>query len=148
MIKPKEVVLKNSDGEEKTFTISKIPAVDARKVLSMYPISNMPKVGDYQVSEEAMYLLMRYVSVSIEGREQALTTRALIDNHVDDGEQLIRLELEMLRYNTSFFQPGRNSDFFGTIIRKYLPLIIQTLTDSLPQSLRQVMPRSPNSKQP
>lgn len=136
LIKPKEVVLKNSDGDEKTFTISKIPAVDARKVLAMYPVANMPKVGDYAVSEEAMYLMMKYVAVEIDGRTQQLTSKALIDNHVTDGEQLVRLELAMLGYNTSFFQQGGSSDFCGAILRKYLPLIIQTVTDSLQQSSR------------
>lgn len=146
LIKPKEVTLKNSDGVEKTFTISKIPAVDARKVLAMYPVANMPKVGDYAVSEEAMYLLLKYVAVEIDGRYQMLTSRALIDNHVTDGEQLVRLELAMLQYNTSFFQHGGNSDFFAVIVRKYLPLVIQTVMDSLPQSLRRGTLPSQNSK--
>ncbi len=111
----------------------------------MYPVSNMPKVGDYQVSEEAMYLLMKYVAVQIDDRQQQLTSRALIDNHVSDGEQLVRLELAMLQYNTSFFQQGGNSDFFGAIIRKYLPLIIQTVTASLPQLSQRGTQRSQNS---
>lgn len=148
LIKPKEVSLKDSDGGEKTFIISKIPAVDARKVLAMYPVANMPKVGDYAVSEEAMYLMMKYVAVQLEDRQQPLTSRALIDNHVTDGEQLVRLELAMLQYNTSFFQNGGNSDFFAAIIRKYLPLITKTLMDSLPQLSRRATPPSPNSKQP
>lgn len=146
LIKPKEVVLKDSDSIEKTFTISKIPAVDARKVLAMYPVANMPKVGDYSVSEEAMYLMLKYVEVDLGDRKQALASRALIDNHVTDGEQLVRLEMAMLQYNTSFFQQGRNSDFFAVIIRKYLPLVIQTAMDSLPQSLRQATQPSQNSK--
>lgn len=149
LIKPKEVTLKDSDGGEKTFIISKIPAVDARKVLAMYPVANMPKVGDYSVSEEAMYLLMKYVAVQVtEERQQQLTSRALIDNHVSDGEQLMRLEMAMLQYNTSFFQNGGNSDFFAAIIRKYLPLITKTLMDSLPQLSRRATPPSPNSKRP
>lgn len=146
LIKPKEIVLKDSDGNEKTFVISKIPAVDARKVLAMYPVANMPKVGDYEVSEEAMYLMLKYVAVDLGDRQQQLSSRALIDNHVTDGEQLVRLELAMLQYNTSFFQLGGNSDFFAAIVRKYLPLIIQTVTDSLPQLSRRAMPPSQNSK--
>lgn len=145
LIKPKEVTLKDSDGGEKTFIISKIPAVDARKVLAMYPMANMPKVGDYTVSEEAMYLLMKYVAVQVtEERQQQLTSRALIDNHVSDGEQLMRLEMAMLQYNTSFFQNGGNSGFFEGIVRKFLPLIIQTVTDSLQPSLQRGTQRSQN----
>lgn len=135
LIKPKEITVKDSDGDEKTFIISKIPAVDAREVLSKYPTANIPKVGDYRTSEDAMMLMLKYVAVPIEGREPIkLANKALINNHVVDGEQLMRLELEMLQYNTSFFGKGGNSDFLGGLIRKYLPLIIQTATASLPQS--------------
>lgn len=135
LIKPKEIAVKDSDGDEKAFIISKIPAVDAREVLSKYPTANIPKVGEYRTSEDAMLLMLKYVAVPIEGREPIkLTSKALINNHVVDGEQLMRLELEMLQYNTSFFGKGGNSDFLGGLIRKYLPLIIQTATASLPQS--------------
>lgn len=135
LIKPKEIAVKDSDGDEKTFIISKIPAVDAREVLSKYPTANIPKVGEYRTSEDAMLLMLKYVAVPIDGREPIkLTSKALINNHVVDGEQLMRLELEMLQYNTSFFGKGGNSDFLGGLIRKYLPLIIQTATASLPQS--------------
>lgn len=135
LIKPKEIAVKDSDGDEKTFIISKVPAVDAREVLSKYPTANIPKVGEYRTSEDAMLLMLRYVAVPIDGREPIkLTSKALINNHVVDGEQLMRLELEMLQYNTSFFGKGGNSDFLGGLIRKYLPLIIQTATASLPQS--------------
>ena len=142
LIKPKEIAVKDSDGDEKTFIISKIPAVDAREVLSKYPTANIPKVGEYRTSEDAMMLMLRYVAVPIEGREPIkLTSKALINNHVVDGEQLMRLELEMLQYNTSFFGKGGNSDFLGGLIRKYLPLIIQTATASLPQSSKPGMQR-------
>lgn len=138
LIKPKEIAVKDSDGDEKTFIISKIPAVDAREVLSKYPTANIPKVGEYRTSEDAMLLMLKYVAVPIEEREPIkLTSKALINNHVVDGEQLMRLELEMLQYNTSFFGKGGNSDFLGGLIRKYLPLITQTLMDSLPQSSKQ-----------
>ena len=53
LIKPKEITVKDSDGDEKTFIISKIPAVDAREVLSKYPTANIPKVGEYRTSEDA-----------------------------------------------------------------------------------------------
>lgn len=138
LIKPKTVMVADSDGNEKPFIISKIPAVDAREVLAKYPTSNLPKVGDYDTSREAMLIMMKYVAVEIDGRDEplCLTTQSLIDNHVEDGEQLMRLEMQMLGYNTSFFGKGGNSDFLEGLIRKYLPLIIQTATDSLQQSFK------------
>jgi len=60
---------------------------------------------------------------------------------------LIRLEFEMLRYNTDFFGIAGSQDFLGSLIKKYLPLITSTLMDSLPPSLRQALQQEPNSKQ-
>ncbi|MEM8085904.1 hypothetical protein Q4R24_17360, partial [Morganella morganii] len=103
LIKPKEVAVKDADGVEKTFIISRLPAITGREILAKYPLSNAPKIGDYEVSKDAMLKMMAYVCVPVSGEEIPLKTQALIDNHVPDGESLIRLELEMLKYNTSFF---------------------------------------------
>ncbi|VDY34656.1 Uncharacterised protein [Morganella morganii] len=90
----------------KTFIISRLPAITGREILAKYPLSNAPKIGDYEVSKDAMLKMMAYVCVPVSGEELPLKTQALIDNHVPDGESLIRLELEMLKYNTSFFGKG------------------------------------------
>lgn len=50
--------------------------------------------------------MMAYVCAVSDGEEIPLKTQTLIDNHVPDGESLIRLELEMLKYNTSFSGPA------------------------------------------
>ena len=132
LIKPKDVEIKDSDGDVKTFIVSKIPAIPMREVMAKYPVSNIPKLGEYNVSEEVMQLLMRYVAVRLEdGREIALVNKALINNHVVDGEQLLRIEYAMLQYNTSFFGQGNLSTFLSGLIAKHLPLLIQTVTDSL-----------------
>ncbi|MDK7224395.1 hypothetical protein QP468_14320, partial [Proteus mirabilis] len=71
------------------------------------------------------------------------------DNHVPDGEALIRLELEMLKYNTSFFGKDGSQGFLQFLLNKItgsLPSIIKTLMASLPSSSQPVSPRSPNSK--
>lgn len=131
LIKPKTVTLKNRDGEEKEFTISRFPATVCREIMAKYPLSNLPKLGEYKASEEAMLLLMGYVAVSIEGREQRLTTKALIDNHVDDGIQLTRLEIEMIDYNTGFFGLGGNRSFLDCLLQKFkqsiTPMLIPLL---------------------
>lgn len=138
LIKPKEVQIKDVDGNEKTFIISRLPATVGREILAKYPVSNIPKLGEYNASVEAMVLMLSYVAVQATPEHQIrLTTKALIDNHVTDGEQLLRLEFEMLGYNTSFFGQGNPSGFFEGLIKKYLPLIIKTLTDSLQQSSAQ-----------
>lgn len=148
MIKPKEFAAKDYEGAEKTFIISKLPATLGREILAKYPVSNIPKLGEYQSSEEAMLKLMAHVGVPIEGRDEPLrlTTRTLIDNHVADGEQLLRLEMAMLEYNYSFFGKGGASTFFVGLVQKHLPSIIKTLTDSLPPSLVRDLQASPTSK--
>jgi hypothetical protein len=150
LIKPKDVQIKDCDGNEKTFIISRLPAIPMREVMAKYPVSNIPKLGEYQASKDVMKLLLSYVAVRIdEGqREVALTNEALINNHIVDGEQLLRVEYAMLQYNTSFFGQGDLSTFLHGLIAKHLPLLIQTVTDSLAASspVTRDLSRSPNSK--
>ena len=149
LIKPKDITIKDLDGVERPFIISRLPATVGREILSKYPVANAPKIGDYGVSSEAMRLMLKYVAIPRDMADPlCLTTQALIDNHVPDGQSLIKLELEMLRYNTDFFGIGSNQDLVGSLIHKYLPLIISTLTDSLPPSLLQGLQAGQNSKRP
>lgn len=151
LIKPQDVEIKDCEGNVKTFIISRIPAIPMREVMAKYPVSNIPKLGEYQASKEVMLLLMRYVAVRLEdGRELQLVNTALIDNHVTDGEQLLRIEYAMLQYNTSFFGQGDLSTFLRELIAKHLPSIIQTVTDSLRASspAARELSASPNSKRP
>lgn len=146
LIKPQTVAVKDRDGIEHSFVISRLPATVGREILAKYPVANVPKLGDYGTSTEAMLLMMRYVGIERDdGSILTLKTQALIDNHVPDGEALIRLELEMLKYNTSFFGLAGNSDFVGSLLQKYLPLVIKTLMDSLPPSLLNGSQPSQNS---
>lgn len=141
LIKPKQIMVKDADGVEHEFTISRLPATVGREVLAKYPTANAPKVGDYETSKGAMLLMMRYVSKQLsDGSEITLTTQALVDNHVPDGEALIRLEIEMLKYNTSFFGSAGSQDFMGFLLSKVedsLPRIMKTLIRSLQSSLPQ-----------
>lgn len=136
LIKPKEVQVKDVDGNLHTFTISRLPATVGREVLAKYTFSNMPKAGDYQQSQEVLVLLMSYVAKHVDDLEIRLKTQSLIDNHVPDAEALLRLEIEMMRYNTSFFANGSASSLLDLALEKIadaLPKIIETLTRSLPQ---------------
>jgi len=110
MIEPKEIEL---DGRK--YVISKLPATVGREIITQYPISNIPKVGDYKASKELMLKLMSYVAVNIDGQELRLTTEDLINNHVRNGEVLISLEKEMFAYNFDFFTNGNLSSFLGTL---------------------------------
>lgn len=150
MINPETITVTDATGAEHEFVISSMPAIDGRYVLSQYPLSNMPKTGDYGVSRDAMLVMMRYVGkVQSNGETLNLTSEALINNHVPDAEALIRLEIEMLKKNTSFFQKGSASGFLDYLLKKVgdsLPSIIKMLTDSLQQSFPQDSQATANSK--
>lgn len=147
MLEPKELSLTDASGKVRNFIISKFSAIAGREIVTKYPVSNIPKLGDYQQSEEVMLKLMAFVqAVPDEGAPIALTTRALIDNHVGDWETLAKIEWAMMELNCSFFNKGLSSGFLESISQKAATWIIQTLIPSLERSLRAVKQASENSK--
>lgn len=145
MIEPKEIQLKNQKGEIKTFVITKFPAVAGREIVTKYPVSNIPKIGEYKQSEEIMLKLMTYVGVvTSAGTTQMLTTRDLVDNHCGDWETLGRLEWAQLEYNCSFFAKGLSSGSLESISQKAVTWISKMLTASLAASSQTGKPPSTN----
>lgn len=146
LLKPNPIKVSDQSGVEKEYIISKIPAVQAREIITQYPISAIPKIGDYKVNESIMFKLMSYVAVTLEsGKLQRLTTQELINNHVPDYEVLLRLEAAMIDYNTSFFTKGTGSTFFALIAEKAKPKILEILTALQEQSSPKAAPPSTNS---
>lgn len=129
LIQPKEIEING-----KTYRISKFPATVGREIVAKYPVSNMPKLGDYKVSEEVMIKLMNYVEVVLPERSIRLSTRELIDNHVPDWEVLAKLEWEMLQYNCSFLTDGKSLSFLEKLARLAEQKISEILTASLGKS--------------
>lgn len=132
---PKEITVKSQDGQERVYIISKFPTIAGREIVAKYPVSAMPKVGDYEVNQEVMLKLMAFVAVKTDNGELRLTTSTLVDNHVPDWESLAKIELEMIGYNCSFFQNGKASTFLENIKAESQKLISSTLTDSLERLL-------------
>lgn len=129
LIDPKEVQITTQSGGVKTFVLSKFPAIQGREIIAKYPLSAMPKLGDYAVNEETMLKLMTFVGVPRENMEpMQLSTRALVDNHCGDWETLARVEFAMMEYNVSFFGNGKGSTFLEAITRKAQAFLSQTLT--------------------
>lgn len=137
LLEPKFVTI---DGKE--FILSKFPAVAGREIIAKYPLSAIPKVGDYKVNEETMLKLMRYVAVPGNDPQHPLTlsTIALIDNHVGNWETLAKIEIEMLEFNCSFFRNGRISTFLEDTARKVPTWITRILTDLSRQLSQQEKP--------
>lgn len=129
MIDPKELII-----DDKTYILSKFPAVAGREILAKYPLSGIPKLGDYTVNEETMLKLMTHVAVQVGDTTLRLTSRALVDNHVKSWEVLAKIEIAMLEYNCSFFQNGRVSRFFDDIAQK-LPTWISKMLMGLSEQL-------------
>lgn len=136
MIEPKEIEIRG-----RKYIISKLPATVGREVLFKYPTSNIPKIGDYAVSQEIMLKLLSYVAVPLEdGRQIELNTQALVDNHVPNAETLILLEKEMFMYNYDFFQDGTASAFLTALEKRAIQKgseILTTLLGHLSQAAKQ-----------
>lgn len=141
MIEPQEIEI---DG--KKFVISKYPATVGREIISKYPIANMPKIGEYAVSDEIMLKSMSYVGVPRDGGHAPLmlTTRALVDSHTGSWETLAKLEKAMLEYNCSFLQSGRIVEMLKDIALKYQPVLSKILTGLSAQSSPAEKPASKN----
>lgn len=128
------------------FIISKLPAVEGREVFSKYASSNVPKVGQYEASEAIMLKLMTYVQrVPADGSEPIqLSTKVLVNNHVPNWEVLTKLEWQMLKYNFSFFQNGKASDFLKNVGALAKSEASKMLTDLLGKSLQAAKQHSEN----
>lgn len=139
LIKPKEFVI-----NEKTYILSRFPAVEGREIACKYPTSAIPKLGDYETNEQTMFKLMSYVCAVINGEKVRLDNRALINNHVEDWETLMKIEAAMIEYNASFFQNGRISSFFEDFAQNVQVWISSTMTNSLHSLFKNDTPVSTN----
>lgn len=137
MLEPKAVAVKTQAGVEKPFIISKFDCITGREIVASYPLSALPKVGDYKVNEQVMLKLMAFVAVDMGGGSFVrLSTPELVRNHVPDWETLARLEMLTLEYNVSFFGRAEISTFLSDLIPKAQAWITKILTDSSAQSLK------------
>lgn len=116
------------DGKEYKYILSDFPAVEGREIIVKYPMSGLPKIGDYAVNEETMLKLMNYVAVNIGGQIIRLSTRDMINNHCPNPEALITVEAAMMVKNCSFFRDGRSHDLFDNLIQICLTKVSEILT--------------------
>lgn len=145
-LEPEEFVIELSDGSTKTFTISKFPAIVGREIVCKYPMSALPKLGDYAVNEQTMLKLMSYVAAETDGVSTQLKNATLVNNHVPGAKELLKIELKMLRYNFDFFPEGKISNFLNSIKAMLRQLSSSISTDSLVQLLQTEKQPSKSSK--
>lgn len=145
MLEPKVVTIKTQSGVEREYTISKFDCISGRKIIASYPLSSLPKIGDYGQNEAAMVELMAFVAVTLPGGAVVrLSTLELVRNHVPDWETLARLEMATLEYNVSFFGRAEISAFLNDISQKAQVWIMKTLTDLSAQSSKAGEPPTPS----
>ena len=146
LLEPKHFTVKTQAGTDKSYVLSKFPAIAGREIVAKYPVSLVPKLGDYAVNEETMLKLMSFVGVEMPGGGPPLplASRTLVDNHVPDWETLARVEWAMMEYNTSFFGQGPGSTSFADFGQNLKAWITSTLTDLLAQSSAKAKPPSKN----
>lgn len=132
------------DGGTKSFIIHKFDAISGREIVTQYPTSGLPKLGDYKTNEDIMFKMMCFVKVKTGDTEVTLNSRDLVNNHVPDWETLMRLEAALMEYNCSFFRNGKISNFLGDLAEKAPELILSMLTTLSEQLLPKNTPPSEN----
>lgn len=142
LLKTKDAVFTDQDGVDHTYILSKFPAVEGREILCQWPITSLPKVGDYHANQDVMYKLMSYVGVPQKDKDPLrLTTKELINNHAPDAMVLMAIESHMFKYNFGFFLEEKALTFFERLMQMVDSKISSMLTASL-------QPSSPTEKQP
>lgn len=128
LIKPSELTITDQDGTIRTFILSNFDAVTGREIVALYPLTGIPKIGDYEANKKTMMKLMSYVAVMVNGQPLRLTTEALINNHCGDFETLMKIEMSMMEKNCSFFRNGKTYDLLEKMVEIFLTKFSETLT--------------------
>ncbi len=134
MIKPKTITVKDIDGQQREFIITRFPATDGMEILYKLPTAALPKIGDFDTLKEARNDIFKFVYVNIGEKDMPLSTKALIDNHTGDAETAIKVMKEIIEYNYSFFQNGILSVFLERVAKKIPDIAQEILTRFSQQS--------------
>jgi hypothetical protein len=103
------------DLNGKTYIIHKFSPIEGRRIVTSYPLTALPSIADYEKNEEAMLQLMKFVDVVVDGNPLRLETAALVNNHIPEWKDLVKIELETLKFNCPFITDD-NIRNFGQII--------------------------------
>lgn len=134
MIKPKEVEITDLDGETKTYIIGRYPATEAQEIMYRLPISGLPKIGDFEALKSVRDDVFKYIAVKTDGGEVELKTKALIDNHVNGGEAMMRLMGASLDYNFEFLGKLVRQNFLSSLSEKVRDTAMSFLKEFSQQS--------------
>lgn len=149
LIKPKTIKLRDLDGDEHEFIVSRYPATVATEILVRFG-SSLPKTSSAEELMEFADLAFAYVAKEIDGVPVRLTTRALRDNHIPAGyDPMLRLIVELTQHNTNFLSGAGNRGLKGyllDLIQDLAPQITKTLAQFSQQSSANDTQHSQSSK--
>lgn len=115
----------------KKYVATKFRPTVGRRIVAGYPITMMPKVGNYDDNEALMVLLMSHVSVVTESGLLPLTTIELINNHVPSWENLVEIEYKVLSFNCPFM----STDKLAPLTEMIKTLAAEHLADTIKSAM-------------
>lgn len=123
----------------KTYIINKFGAIAGRAIVAQYPLTMILQNKEYVRNEEVMMRLMSHVEIVLsDGSTQALTTRALIDNHVADWSDLVSIELAALKYNAPQFFDGTAGSLLSKADNWLSAKLSEIMANAIGENLRNV----------
>lgn len=135
LIKPLDITITDIDGIDRSYRISRFPAVVGLEIIAKVPSNVATLSKQLPHLKELVLQMCKYIAVDAptdDGgtHEITLSTQALIDNHVPDGQTLLRLLFELIRHNTSFFGRADQSiqEFLMGRLAVLYPKVIPMLT--------------------
>lgn len=124
LLEPKEVEI---DGQK--FLISKMPCTVGQKVLVNLPQGFIPIFSEFTKYEQYIYEMLSYCQRVYDDKDNVpLTTKAIIDNHVNSVETLLKLEWHCIEHNYGFFAPERVAPLLNGKLSKYHFNLTEILT--------------------
>lgn len=134
LLEPKTIEIQLSNGQKRNYIISKFPAMAGIEIVSNFPFSALPKIGEWSKCEAMILKIMSYVEYeTVPGIKLPLTTIELINNHVPSWEDLSKLLIKMFEYNCSFFQNGLFQTLGQRITQDLPQWIVKIFTQCLQQ---------------
>lgn len=136
----KEIIVKDRNGKESEFRLTQLSAMDSLK-LTIMGVTNgvttlLPKLAnDEELLEKFTIMIMKNVEKKIDEKSYiALSTTALIDNHVEDIKVLATLADEMMGHSMGFSIAGTLRNFLKSTTDK-VPAIAQKILAEFQKSL-------------
>lgn len=101
---------------EKTYRISRIPALDAQSVYAdiIRTTGDYGDLGMTMLPEQLAMRLLKYCAVKNEAGDWiVLDTRDVVNSYLTKTIDLISLQMEMINHNFSFFKDGSLTRLLG-----------------------------------